>query len=160
MATQVVELQADLRQKSFELSHVRMVLSEKQGLLDQASMQLELTQEKMQVLRDRCQVLEAQGGPVGRGGGAKTLALQAYAGGDDDTRGLRDSNGPARGGMMILAGGGGGGGGGIHAEALSALRRDKAELVARVATLEAQIRVRLSGLFAGHPDLIRLISIR
>ena len=45
MATQVVELQADLRQKSFELSHVRMVLSEKQGLLDQASMQLELTQE-------------------------------------------------------------------------------------------------------------------
>ena len=153
MATQVVELQADLRQKSFELSHVRMVLSEKQGLLDQASMQLELTQEKMQVLRDRCQVLEAQGGS-GRGGGVKTLALQAYAaGGDDDTRGLRDSDGPARGGAMVLAGGGGGGGGGIHAEALSTLRRDKAELVVRVATLEAQIRVRLSGLVVGDPDL-------
>ena len=48
-ATQVVELQADLRQKSFELSHVRMILGEKEGLLGQASIQVELTQEKMQV---------------------------------------------------------------------------------------------------------------
>ena len=42
-------MQAELRNKSFELSHVRMVLGEKEGLLGQAGMQVELLQEKMQV---------------------------------------------------------------------------------------------------------------
>ena len=49
METQAVELQAELRAKVFELGHVRMVLGEKEGLLGQANMQVELLQEKMQV---------------------------------------------------------------------------------------------------------------
>jgi hypothetical protein len=49
MESQVVELQSDLRQKTFELGHLRVVMGEKEGLLGQTNMQIDLMQEKMQV---------------------------------------------------------------------------------------------------------------
>jgi hypothetical protein len=49
LETQAVELQADLRQKAFELSHLRVVMGERETLLAQSGMQVELLQEKMQV---------------------------------------------------------------------------------------------------------------
>lgn len=51
LESQVVELQSELRQKAFELGHLRVVLGEKEQLLNSANLQVDLAQEKMQVRR-------------------------------------------------------------------------------------------------------------
>ena len=63
------------------------------------------------------------------GQGDKTLALLSTS--EDDTTGQRDTSR-----MMVVSGSAN-----IHADALSALKREKAELLARVTTLEARLQV-------------------
>ena len=56
---QAGELQAELKQRSFELSHFKMVVAEKEALLQRTAMQVDLMQDKLQVW--------------GGGGGALTI---------------------------------------------------------------------------------------
>ncbi|KAJ9530521.1 hypothetical protein QJQ45_012545 [Haematococcus lacustris] len=55
-----IELQTELKQKAFELSHFKVVVGEKESLLQRLKMQAELLQDKLQASMDRCRVLEAE----------------------------------------------------------------------------------------------------
>jgi hypothetical protein len=58
LESQVVEVQAELKQKAYELSHLRVVLGEKETLLSHAHLQADMLQGKMDILRERCRELE------------------------------------------------------------------------------------------------------
>ncbi|KAG1656632.1 hypothetical protein FOA52_008637 [Chlamydomonas sp. UWO 241] len=120
LESHAMELQSDLRHKAFELGHLRVVLGEKEGLLAQTSMQLDMVQDKIVVLRERCTQLEAEsiGGRSGGGGsGAQRgsmLALEASPGGSGSNAIAASPSSQ-------------------HAEELAGLRAGKAHLEARLA---------------------------
>ncbi|GLI65968.1 hypothetical protein VaNZ11_009654 [Volvox africanus] len=57
---QVVALQTELKQKSFELSHFKVVVAEKEQLVGRTNMQNELLQDKLSVLMDKYRALEVE----------------------------------------------------------------------------------------------------
>ena len=58
LETQVIELQAELKSRAFELAHTRVVMGEKESLLAQSQSQVDLLQDRVQVMRDRVKELE------------------------------------------------------------------------------------------------------
>jgi hypothetical protein len=60
LETQVIELQAELKSRAFELAHTRVVMGEKESLLAQSQAQVDLLQDRVQVMRDRVKELEVQ----------------------------------------------------------------------------------------------------
>ncbi|GIL63802.1 hypothetical protein Vafri_17794 [Volvox africanus] len=57
---QVVALQTELKQKTFELSHFKVVVAEKEQLVGRTNMQNELLQDKLSVLMDKYRALEVE----------------------------------------------------------------------------------------------------
>ncbi|GAX82397.1 hypothetical protein CEUSTIGMA_g9825.t1 [Chlamydomonas eustigma] len=143
LESQVVELQADLRQKAFEVSHLRVVMGEKEGLLAQSGMQVELLQDKLQVLRERCYALEAAQSvtPHPVTSSVKTVPSESERPG----RALSEDAG-------ALA---------VHATALAALKKEKAELLSRISDLELRLQaaeVSLSKVGQPHAFLLQQLT--
>ncbi len=128
----MVELQAELRHKSFELSHLRVVMGERDGLLGQANAQVELLQDKMQVLRDRCQSLEAAAAAGGNASPAPTSSAIVVA--------AAGERGPP-----------------VDPEVVATLRREKALLTSRIQELDQQLQEARSTLaMVGQPHAFLL----
>eukprot|EP00798_Chlamydomonas_sp_ICE-L_P006402 gene6402-3016_t len=60
MDSRLSELNSEIRQKAFELGHLKVVLGEKDSLLHRANINAEMHQEKMNMLIDRYRVLEVE----------------------------------------------------------------------------------------------------
>jgi len=82
MDMHMVELKAELKQRAFELSHIKVVLGEKEALLQRSNLHNEMLQEKAQVGLDRCRAVEgdlaASGGlrsAIGAPGGSAALQV-------------------------------------------------------------------------------------
>ncbi|MEW5310456.1 MAG: hypothetical protein WDW38_002253 [Sanguina aurantia] len=60
LEAQVSELQSELKQRSFELSHFKVVIGEKETMLGRANMQLELLGDKLSVALDRVRCMDAE----------------------------------------------------------------------------------------------------
>ena len=58
LETQVIEMQAEIKSRAFELAHTRVVMGEKESLLAQSQAQVDLLQDRVQVMRDRVRELE------------------------------------------------------------------------------------------------------
>ncbi|KAF5840547.1 hypothetical protein DUNSADRAFT_16345 [Dunaliella salina] len=58
MDMHMVELKAELKQRAFELSHIKVVLGEKEAMLQRSNLHNEMLQEKAQVGLDRCRAVE------------------------------------------------------------------------------------------------------
>ncbi|KXZ51870.1 hypothetical protein GPECTOR_11g306 [Gonium pectorale] len=60
MEQQIVALQTELKQRSFELSHFKVVVAEKEQMVGRTNMQNELLQDKLGVLMDKYRSLEVE----------------------------------------------------------------------------------------------------
>lgn len=120
LESQIVELQSEAKTRAFELSHLKVVVGEKEGLLARANLHIDMLQEKLQASMERYRALEsdvAVAQRTGAGGGGGALALL-----------------PAPAGLAsaVTAVGGGGGLSPEHEARLSALRKEKEALTLQV----------------------------
>ncbi|GLC34009.1 hypothetical protein PLESTB_000828200 [Pleodorina starrii] len=156
MEQQVVALQTELKQKSFELSHFKVVVTEKEQLVGRTNMQNELLQDKLSVLMDKYRALEVEHNThlhKALAAAAETVAAAAASGG---------------------GGGGGGSTGGaeVHpADALAIITSGAATAATAPAKLQVELALlkqerdaltreveHLSGRLAAAHDSLRLAS--
>ncbi|KAG2423380.1 hypothetical protein HXX76_015346 [Chlamydomonas incerta] len=148
MEQQLVALQTELKQRSFELSHFKVVVAEKETLVGRTSMQNELLSDKLGVLMDKYRSLEVElNSHLNK---ALAAAAEVVAGGGVG-RGEDGGGGEGGGGRY-----GGGGGGGIVA-APAKLQVDLALLRQERDQLARQVEMLTGRLTAAH-DSLKLAS--
>ncbi|KAG2434529.1 hypothetical protein HYH02_012196 [Chlamydomonas schloesseri] len=101
---QIVALQTELKQRSFELSHFKVVVAEKETLVGRVSMQNELLSDKLTVLMDKYRSLEVELNSHLNKALAAAAEVVAGAGrGEDGAGGGEGGHGGSGGGGIIVA---------------------------------------------------------
>ncbi|GFR42699.1 hypothetical protein Agub_g3621 [Astrephomene gubernaculifera] len=137
---QVVSLQTELKQRSFELSHFKVVVAEKEQLVGRTNMQNELLQDKLAVLMDKYRALEVEhNSHVNRALAAAAAAVAASGG---QTRGSAAAAQEGGGAAAAAAAGGEGGSGAattkLHVE-LALLKQERDSLAREVELLQGRL---------------------
>ncbi|MEW5302596.1 MAG: hypothetical protein WDW36_005365 [Sanguina aurantia] len=128
LEAQVSELQSELKQRSFELSHFKVVIGEKETMLGRANMQLELLGDKLSVALDRVRCMDAeQSTAMARAAlSAATSTATALGGPGMRGPGLPDQpGGPAAAALQVE---------------LLLLQQEQGRLLGRISVLEERLR--------------------